>query len=411
MVNINLGPAADPAKAAFMGLFSSGAKREAYEAISKEATRIDTSFNGRVFDGHAADPSVTREPGGPLHMYVSNNFDYTTVEPMGGELLRVPLMTSEDGVNFVPRGDSLSAWPEWMEPTADSVWAPFVQAPREKGGEWRMYMTGLVKGTKPEVRPGGLPDDTATAMIEGNGKRGIGLATSTDGYTFTPKGDPLVVSRDVFDGIDPFVLNHDGTDYLYWGSSGHPIRAQQLSEDGAKLLGEPVEVAHPAPHVNQGYMNLIEAAEPIKNPDGSWSLIVSGDDTIRDHYNVSEMRGASPFGPFEPVEGRLVEELEGVRSGPGHHESIVDDAGQRWMYLHAYDHDAVTGTDLSTRKLHMLQMDWTGERWKASIPTDRAPVYDVARGADLVQPQPLTGAQVREARRSAEAMAQADAPS
>lgn len=323
---------------------------------------------GRVFNGHAPDPTIDFVPGGQLVAAASNNFNYVTGKPFADRLLRMPMYTSDDGINFVPRGDGMASWPEWVKPSPDSFWAPNIVAPRHDGEPWRMYYTGLVKdslvGNARPAADGGVT----------KGIRGLGVATSTDGLVYHPQPEPLVISKHRIDAIDPTMGRlPDGGEALYWGSGQHPINAQRLSEDGLRLIGEPTVVAHPHPTAHDGFLRLIEAPEIIANPNGRHSLLVSGDSTFyADRYNVTEMQGPGPFGPFEAVEGpRLIQNIPGVRAAPGHQQTISDAAGERWLYFHAFDHDVERGADLSTRKLHMAKLDWSQDesRWLARTPT------------------------------------------
>jgi beta-xylosidase len=92
-------------------------------------------------------------------------------------------------------------------------------------------------------------------------------------YTFDHDApDPSVIKATgvSFSTIDAMVFTDtDGKRYMYWGSAFKPILAQQLSDDGLSLVGEPKEVLFPTfgnivdldtgEAVKDNYEGLIEA--------------------------------------------------------------------------------------------------------------------------------------------------------
>jgi arabinan endo-1,5-alpha-L-arabinosidase len=283
------------------------------------------TFDNPVYDHDAPDPSVIRAADGAFYAY-------TTQSLYGARLLNIPVLRSSDLVNWTFVRDALPSVPEWGVVGERDSWAPHVL---QYGGRYLMYFS--------ERR---ADDDTMA----------IGVAVSD-----TPQGpfrdaiDRPLLTGPTFTTIDPFVMPYEGHLWIYWGSAGDPIRAQQLSDDGLSTVGEPAIVFER--EFGEPYEGLIEGAWLLQHGDW-WYLMYSGDaccDEIA-HYAVLVARSSSPFGPFERDPENPVVAENGTFTAPGHNSVVVDDADQDWLVYHAY-----VRPDFTFRVMLLDRIDWVDD--------------------------------------------------
>jgi arabinan endo-1,5-alpha-L-arabinosidase len=270
-----------------------------------------------------ADPTVIRgQQQGDTAWYM-----YCTTDPLNDQdkdtvtsryrFHRIPILKSDDLVNWTYAGDALSAPPSWAKPDT-GLWAPEVVF---FGGKYYLYYTVV---------------DTVA------GGSAIGVATSTSPLGPWAQSDKPAVEpheaaccagsrRWVFD--PEVLLTSDGSKYIYYGSYFGGISVRKLSEDGMTSdVSSQVEVTIP---------NRYEAASVIKHGDyyyllGSSNPCCNGPLT---GYSVFAGRSKDPRGPFVDREGvpltagrvggTPVLGLNGNRwVGPGHNTIITDLSGQ-----------------------------------------------------------------------------------
>jgi arabinan endo-1,5-alpha-L-arabinosidase len=190
-----------------------------------------------------------------------------------------------------------------------------------------------------------------SAARRDNGEMAIGVAAA-DGPAgpFADGGGPIVTGHS-FSAIDPFVLETDGTRYLYWGSAGEPISAQELSADGLSVVGEPIEVLSAS---GAEYEGLVEGAW-ITEHDGMYYLLYSGDACCgpEAHYAVMAARSESPFGPFRRDPSNPILAANERFNAPGHHSVIKGPDGSDWILYHA-----MVRPETSFRSLMLDRIDW-----------------------------------------------------
>jgi arabinan endo-1,5-alpha-L-arabinosidase len=181
----------------------------------------------------------------------------------------------------------------------------------------------------------------------------IGVATSdSPAGPFTDSGRP-VVTGPTFSAIDPYVLGReDGRHFLFWGSAGRPIIAQELSPDGLRVIGDPVEVL---PRSSGEYESLIEGAW-ITEHDGAFYLFYSGDACCGEdaHYAVMVARAADPLGPYTRDPNNPILAANAAFTAPGHNSTIRGPDGNDWMLYHAM----IRAEGSSFRFLFLDRIDW-----------------------------------------------------
>ncbi|MCK9221240.1 MAG: family 43 glycosylhydrolase [Limnochordia bacterium] len=306
-----------------------------------------------VYPGDGPDPALLRV----------GEYFYTAVT--GQRIMR-----SKDMIHWETVGTMFAkGYPAWVDSLAPQfIWAPELQfinnqyvlyfSAKERGYMEHRMGIGAAWSDKPEGPYTGVP----TPLASGPGYRDI---------------DPAVFRDD------------DGTLYIYWGSHHEPILVQKLSSDGLSLVGEPSIALNPAPHIR--YSRLVEAPWIIKRGD-YYYLFWSGDNYIPGEYALSVGRSTSPLGPFERYWGNPILQGDHHWASPGHNALIQDDAGQDWLFYHAYD-----WTDTTIGRMLLLdQLIWqdgwphVANRTPSTKPITEGPIWnstaipivEVARGKE-----------------------------
>ncbi len=240
---------------------------------------------------------------------------YTAVTTSNGWAPTFRILRSDDLTNWRIAGAVFRRPPSWAK---TDFWAPeitklgdrhavfYSALPRRRNGSW--YCLGV-----------------ATAP------------TATGPYT--DRGSPLRCSK--FGSIDPFpVRDENGVLHLLWKEDGNhfrrptPIFAQQLSEDGMQLLGQPRELIR---NTEPWEGAVVEAPSVIRR-NGMFQLFYSANLCCgrRCTYAVGVARSPTLIGPWKKHPGNPI-----LRSGngwrcPGHASVTPDAAGGFRAFFHAY---------------------------------------------------------------------------
>jgi arabinan endo-1,5-alpha-L-arabinosidase len=282
-------------------------------------------------------------------------YAYTTQSEYGPRLVHIPTLRSRDLVRWDYVGDALPSLPEWALLVEPDSWAPHVI---EHGGRYLMYFSQR------------RAEDETMAI-------GVAVAERPEGPFRDAIGEPLLTGAS-FTTIDPFVMEHDGKLWIYWGSAGAPIQTQGLSPDGLSVVGDPREVIDD--EFGEPYEGLIEGAWLVEH-GGWWYVMYSGDaccDEIA-HYAVLVARSRSPFGPFQRHPDNPILGANGTFNAPGHNSVVTDDAGDQWIVYHAY-----VRPDFVSRVMLIDRIEWVdgwpeinGDAGPSTEPKD-APVIERA---------------------------------
>ena len=282
------------------------------------------AYRNPVFDNDAPDPSVIREPEGAYYAYVTQTY-------VGAEFANIPILRSTDLVEWELVGDAFPEEnPDWARRSPGDMWAPHIVAWDD--GTYRLYFSAGQR-LVPEMAIG------------------VASADALEG-PFTDSGGPIVTGEG-FTAIDPFVVTApDGVDYLLWGSDSSPIMAQELSDDGLEVVGDPIEVLAPS---SADYEGLIEGAW-VTEHDGHYYLFYSGDACCGPdaHYAVMVARADHPLGPYTRNPANPVLAANGAFDAPGHNATIKGPDGQDWIVYHAM----VREEGATFRFLFVDRIDW-----------------------------------------------------
>lgn len=192
---------------------------------------------------------------------------------------------------------------------------------------------------------------------------GIGVAVSDRPNGGFHDAHKLFISSEVGieNCIDPFFIQDDGRNYLFWGSF-HDIYGVELTEDGLNVKEGAV------PQKIAG--GLIEATCIVKH-DNYYYLIGSAGsccEGANSTYHLVMTRSKNLFGPYVNREGRSAigdnfsPLLNGSPQvyGPGHcSEFVQDDAGQTWVLYHGFQADNVD----AGRVIYLDKITWGNDGW------------------------------------------------
>jgi beta-xylosidase len=293
------------------------------------------------------------------------DFPDAFVLPHGREFLayatnngaNVPVATSPDLVHWdyaadpARPGKILDALPElgsWAK--GGFTWAPEVLA---LNGKYLLYYTASARRENAQC---------------------VGVASASD-----PKGPfrdsstaPLLCQTELGGTIDasPF-RDADGRLYLYFKNDGNRIHArtslwgQQLSSDGLKMVGQPVELLKD----DQGWeQRVVEAPTMVRSPAG-YELFFSGgffgwntEEGGLSPYAMGYASCASPLGPCKaaaenPILHSFKEREAGCLSGPGH-QSIFRVGARSFISFHAWEATSSCRKQDDRRYLYIAPIFW-----------------------------------------------------
>lgn len=300
----------------------------------------DTFYKGQV-----ADPSVVRADG------------YFYCFATGGIMLK-----SEDGCRWEVFKSNVIARPTWADGYDSSLpglWAPDVVKIKDT---WFYYYSLSGWGTP----------------------RGIGYATAENiEGPWTDQGrlfDSGEIGGDysigVNNAIDPQVfVDDDESVYMVFGSF-RGLYIVQLTEDGKGLLNG---VAYQREHKTliAGQPSAWDGAQYegsyIFKKDGYYYYMGSSGSCCEGKnstYNVRVARSTNILGPYKDSDGANIKLSSGTTTygdivvfskgsnldvkGPGHNSVVKDDAGNYWIYAHAY----LASDNYSNRHLMMDKLEW-----------------------------------------------------
>lgn len=238
---------------------------------------------------------------------------------------------------------------------------------------WTLVGAAFTEETRPSFEPNGgvwAPDINyindqyvlyySMSRWGGGETCGIGSAIGTNPEgPFKDKGKMLRSNEiGVHNSIDPFYIEEDGRNYLFWGSF-FGIYYIELTDDGLgiKYEAEKQKIAGSA----------FEAVNIHKRDEYYYMFASIGSccEGVNSTYKLVVARSKSLFGPYVNKEGRdmmdngyeVVIASNDKFVGNGHCSEIVqDDAGKDWILYHGIDVEKPDG-----RILLLDQVEWVDE--------------------------------------------------
>lgn len=308
-----------------LGLFS----LNACHATNVEKDYSPDQYKNPVFEPVLADPTIIRDQDGCFYAFGTedtwNNKDHL-----------IAIIQSHDLVNWSYVNDAFTSKPTWKT-DGGGLWAPDIHY--SNGTYYLFYAYSLWGDTNP----------------------GIGLAVSN-----SPKG-PFIDQGKVFtsneigveNSIDPYFIEDNGHNYLFWGSF-RGIFGIELSSDCKSVIGQKFQIAG----------NFFEGSYILKRNNyyyyfGSTGSCCNG---AQSTYQVTVARATSIGGPYlnksgvdilnEP--GSLFIQGNNSFAGPGHNAPIItDDKGDDWFIYHAIDRKIPFLSGKATRRPLMIdKISW-----------------------------------------------------
>jgi hypothetical protein len=305
------------------GLANDGAAIDALRSVSGDCNRALVSIGGTgpVYALDFADPFVLPTSDG-YYGYATNSG--------GGD---VQVIRSADLHDWSVVGEGLAEMPNWAE--ENLTWAPSV-LPR--GNSFVLYYT---------VREASTDRQCISRAV----------AASAGGPFVDNSSSPLRCAGDGDIDASPFV-DRNGRAYLYWRSSGDPLRitAQPLSSDGLELQGDPRDLIFADQSWEDG---TVEGPAMVRIGD-TYHLFYSGNDWNSRRYAIGHAVCETPLGPCRKTGNGPVFASTGTVVGPGGQELFLDAAGGVRLAYHAYTEPYVGYP--ASRRLHLATVSFAGRR-------------------------------------------------
>lgn len=310
-------------------------------SVSAQRRTNGAVYTNPALAGDYPDPSVIRV-----------GRDYWATATTSEWAPEFPILHSRDLVNWRIVGSVFQTRPAW---SIGNYWAPEIAEDR---GRYFVYYTARKK----------------------DGPLCVAVATAAKpAGPYTDRG-PLICQE--AGSIDAFpVRNERGELYLVWKEDGNsrklptPIWAQQLSNDGTKLIGDMKElVRNDAPWEAQ----LVEGPFVLRH-DGWFYMFYSGNACCgrECNYAVGVARSRRLLGPWEKNLANPILKGNDQWKCPGHGSIVSDTRGRDFLFYHAYHpEDSV----YVGRQALLDEVEWGKDGW---------PTINENRGPRSRAPAPL----------------------
>lgn len=307
-----------------------------------DAIKPIKTYSNPVVNYSLPDPSIIKSTDGYYYLYATEDIRNT------------PIHRSKDLVNWELVGTAFTDKTRPSFVKGGGIWAPDINI---IGGKYVLYYAMSTWG-----------GEWACGI-------GVAIADKPEG-PFIDKGKLFISSEvNVQNCIDPFFIEDNGKNYLFWGSF-HGIYGTELSGDGLSLKkGSPiVKVAGTAfegtyIHKRNGYYYLFAST-------GSCC------EGLKSTYTTVVCRSRSLFGPYIDKKGESMLDnhyevfihKNDAFVGTGHDSEIVSDKNNNdWIFYHAYrtsnpDDGRVLMMDCVHWKDNWPYIEGSSPSLKASVP-------------------------------------------
>lgn len=274
----------------------------------------------------------------PFVLYVNGHYYAYATNARG---LHIQVLKSADLVNWKEagvRGEALPQLPAWAEESKSFTWAPSVLA---RNDQFVLYYTTRLAAAERQCIS-------------------YAVSNSPEGPFVDSSETPFVCQLEEGGSIDPEpFVDRDGALYLLWKNDGNCcgfpiyIYAQPLSEDGLRLLGEPVRLIA---YDQEWETPLIENPSMVAH-EGKYYLIYSGNWWESRNYAVGYAICETPLGPCVKPQNEPVLASAGRHVGPGGASFFRDAGGTLWIAYHAW-REPYVGYPAGMRRLYLAQVDF-----------------------------------------------------
>jgi len=298
-------------------------------------------YHNPLYEPHFPDPTVI-EADGTYYAYGTNmNRDDGSND---SEELLVPILSSTDLVNWTYEGEAFTSRPGW---TYGSIWAPDIHY---RNGQYAMFYSLSPRPWE-------------------SGEFGIGLATAdTPTGPFTDHGQILGDNETGGGTIDAYVVEQDGTPYMFWGSFQGIYVGELTSDLRDYRMSTQTQVAGDAYegtiHLERnGYHYLIlSTGTCCGGLDSTYELEVGrATDFTGPYYNQN---GTDLINRDENNAGVSILTGDERFPAPGHGDVATFSDGSDWLLYHAYDAQDGGFVDGVPRRVLMAdRIEWDDNDW------------------------------------------------
>ncbi len=294
------------------------------------ARRNAATYINPVVAGDYPDPSVIRVGG-----------DYYATATSSEWAPEFPILHSRDLVNWQVIGAVFQKRPAW---SVGNYWAPEIA---EDKGRYYIYYTARRK-------PQGA---------EKEGPLCVAVATSSKPQgPYTDKGALVCQDAGSIDGFP--VRDENGKRFLLWKEDGNsrnlptPIWAQQMTEDGTKLIGEKQELMR---NTESWEAQLIEGPAVVRR-NGYFYMFYSGNACCGTgcNYAMGIARSKTLLGDWEKYDANPILKGNDEWKCPGHGTLVTTADGRDYMLYHAYRPQDFVYVG---RQALLDEVTWTRDGW------------------------------------------------
>lgn len=303
--------------------------------------------SGVLYTGQVADPSVVRADDGYFYCFGT-----------GGIMLR-----SEDGCDWFVYKNNVIPRPTWGDTYYDGkipgLWAPDVVKIKDK---WFYYYSLSAWGGACGI--GYAVADSITGPYEDKGRLfdsgemggeySIGVNNAIDPQVFVDDDGSVYMVFGSFRGIYIIELTDDGMackeSVAYQKENKHIIAGAPTSWDGAQYEGSYIFKKDGYYYYMGSTGSCCEGANSTYNVRVARSQNIFGPYLDSDRCNIRMSSGTTTYGDLVVYSKASNIDVK----GPGHNSVIKDDAGNYWIYAHAY----LSTDNYGTRHLMMDKLQW-----------------------------------------------------
>lgn len=300
-------------------------RRAAQSSTGSTATYINP-----VVAGDYPDPSVIRV-----------GRDYYATATSSEWAPEFPILHSRDLVNWQVIGAVFQKRPAW---SVGNYWAPEIA---EDKGRYYIYYTARRK-------PQGAEKEGPLCVAVATAARPAG--------PYTDKGALVCQDAGSIDGFP--IRDENGKRFLVWKEDGNsrnlptPIWAQELTEDGTKLIGEKQELMR---NTEAWEAQLIEGSAIVRR-NGYFYMFYSGNACcgLGCNYAMGIARSKTLLGDWEKYNVNPILKGNDEWKCPGHGTLVTTPDGRDFMLYHAYHPQDFVYVG---RQALLDEVTWTNDGW------------------------------------------------
>lgn len=308
-----------------------------------------TVFSGdKTYTGQVADPSVVRGDDGYFYCFST-----------GGLMLQ-----SEDGCEWTVFKSNVIPRPTWGDSyysgKIPNIWAPDVV---KIGDKWIYYYSlsawdgpcGIGYAIADDIK--GPYEDKGRLFdsYEVGSEYHIGVNNSIDPQVFVDDDNSVYMVFGSFRGIYLIQLTEDGQacyqGVAYQREHKTLIAGQPSAWDGAQYEGSYIFKKDGYYYYMGSTGTCCNGASSTYNVRVARSTNILGPYIDSDKYNIKMSSGTTTYGDIVVYSKASNIDVK----GPGHNSILVDDAGNYWIYAHAY----LSTDNYATRHLMMDKLEWS----------------------------------------------------